>query len=154
MSPRNFSSLRSADSLSLALALVALLTCPPTPSHAQHRLAVQGNGVLAVVDRDQRVEWQMPWGAIHDIHRLENGHLLVQQGPAAIAEIDPETKTTLEVLPNGNYVIGNCHAGPGNPLLIEVEPKSKRVMWTFDQHAVFGNNVSNSLILDVPGSVR
>ncbi len=63
--------------------------------------------------------------------------------------------TTLEVLPNGNIVIGNCHAGPGQPLLVEVEPKSKKVVWTFDRHADFGNNVSNSLLLDVAGkSIR
>lgn len=63
--------------------------------------------------------------------------------------------TTLEVLPSGNIVIGNCHAGPGQPLLVEVEPKSKNVVWTFDRHADFGNNVSNSLLLDVAGkSIR
>jgi hypothetical protein len=59
--------------------------------------------------------------------------------------------TTLEVLPNGNYVIGNCHAGPGQPLLVEVDPKTKKVVWQFDRHADFGNNVSNSLLVDVAG---
>ena len=56
--------------------------------------------------------------------------------------------TTLEVLPNGNYVIGNCHAGEGQPLLVEVEPKSKKVVWKFDQFAKYGNSVSNSQLLD------
>ncbi len=28
--------------------------------------------------------------------------------------------TTLELLPNGNLIIGNTHAGPENPQLIEV----------------------------------
>ena len=51
------------------------------------------------------------------------------------------------VLPNGNYVIGNCHAGPDQPLLIELEPKTKRVVWTLDRFEDFGNNVSNSQIL-------
>ncbi len=48
---------------------------------------------------------------------------------------------------NGNYVIGNCHAGPDQPLLIELEPKTKRVVWTLDRFEDFGNNVSNSQIL-------
>ena len=61
--------------------------------------------------------------------------------------------TTLEVLPNGNYVIGNCHAGPDNPLLIELDPKTKKVVWTLDQYETFGNSVPNSQILDVRGSV-
>ena len=56
--------------------------------------------------------------------------------------------TTLEVLANGNYVIGNCHAGPGNPLLIELDPKAKRVVWKFDRFDTFGNSVSNSQLLD------
>ena len=56
--------------------------------------------------------------------------------------------TTLEVLPNGNYVIGNCHAGPKNPLLVEIDPKTKKVVWTFDEFERFGNSASNSKILD------
>ena len=57
--------------------------------------------------------------------------------------------TTLEVLPSGNIVLGNCHAGPGQPLLVEIEPKTKRVVAQFDGFAAFGNNVSNSQLLDV-----
>ena len=56
--------------------------------------------------------------------------------------------TTLEVLENGNYVIGNCHAGPGQPIVIEVEPHSKRIAWRLDRFDDFGNDVSNSRILD------
>ncbi len=59
--------------------------------------------------------------------------------------------TTLEVLPSGNYLIGNCHAGPDNPVLIELEPKTKRVVWQFDGFQQFGNSVSNTLALDVLG---
>jgi hypothetical protein len=61
--------------------------------------------------------------------------------------------TTLEVLPSGNYVLGNCHAGPGQPVLIEIEPKSKKVVWSFAGYDRFGNNVSNTLLLDVDGPV-
>jgi hypothetical protein len=56
--------------------------------------------------------------------------------------------TTVEILPSGNYVIGNCHAGKGQPQLVEIEPKSKKVVWTFDQFETFGNDVSNSKVLD------
>jgi outer membrane protein assembly factor BamB len=309
----------------LALAAAALALLPNSLSAAEgHRLAVQGNGKLAIVGKDGKIEWEMPWGGIHDIHVLENGHILAQQGGAAVAEIDPEKKevvwrydsakengnegkaievhsfqplgdgkimiaesgvqriieidregkilhevklkvdhpaphtdtrlvrklanghylvcheadgalreydgdgkivweyevpmfgkeaagghgpeafgnklfsavrlkngntliatgnghgvievtpekeivweihqkdldgivfawvTTLEVLPNGNYVIGNCHAGPGQPLLVELEPKTKKVVWTFDQFDTFGNSVPNTQILDVEGEV-
>ncbi len=302
----------------LALLATVLLLAPPLAS-AQHRVLVQGNGKLAIVDAQGRVEWDMPWGGIHDLHVLANGHIMVQQGASKVVEIDPKTKkvvwsydsgtrngnqgkpvevhsfqpladgkvmiaesgigriieidragtihreiklkvqrpsphhdtrlvrklatgnylvchegdgavreydargavvweyqvplfdrkprgghgpeawgnqafaavrlkngntlittgnghailevtparkivwqvhqkdlpnivlawvTTLEVLPNGNYVIGNCHAGKGQPLLVEIEPATKRVVWTFDQFDRWGNSVSNTNILD------
>ena len=105
--------------------------------------------------------------------RLENGNTLIATGNGhSVLEVTPAKEivwrlsqdeldgirlawvTTLEVLPNGHYVIGNCHAGPGQPLLIEIEPKSKRVVWTLDRYEDFGNSVSNSLLLDVPGALR
>ncbi|MFT4542688.1 MAG: outer membrane protein assembly factor BamB [Planctomycetota bacterium] len=304
--------------------VVALLLTSVT--EARHKLVTQGNGKLAIVDTSGGVVWEMPWGGIHDIHTLENGNILVQQGshkvveielatrsvvwtydsskqngnegravevhafqpledgrlmiaesgPARIIEIDrkgtllheiklkvdhphphmdtrlvrklasgnylvchegdgavreyegktgklvweypvplfgrepkgghgPESfgnkvfgavrlasgntliatgnghsvlevspdkevvwkleqdelegvrlswVTTLEVLPNGHYVIGNCHAGPGQPLLIEIEPKTKRVIWKLDMYDTFGNSVPNSKLLDVGDAVR
>jgi hypothetical protein len=62
--------------------------------------------------------------------------------------------TTLEVLPNGNYMIGNCHAGPGQPILIELDPKKMQAVWTLDEYERFGNSVPNSQILDAPGALR
>ncbi len=106
--------------------------------------------------------------------RLNNGNTLIATGNGhSVLEVTPEKEivwqihqddlpqirlawvTTLEVLPNGNYVIGNCHAGSGQPLLVEIEPKSKRVVWRFDRFDDFGNSVSNSLLLDAAGkSIR
>ena len=99
--------------------------------------------------------------------RLPNGNTLIATGNGhSVLEVTPEKKivwkieqkdlpgitlawvTTLEVLPNGNYVIGNCHAGPQNPLVIEIEPKTKKVVWTLDKYDVFGNSVPNTQLLD------
>lgn len=309
--------------LGLTAVVLAALT---SSAFAGHRLITQGNDKLAIVDADGKTEWEMKWGGIHDIHVLKDGHILVQQGAAKVAEIDPKTKqvvwsydsakqngnegkaievhafqplenghlmiaesgvgriievdrdgkihkqlklkvnhphphtdtrlvrklangnylvchegdgfvreydgksgdvaweyevplfgkqpkgghgpeafgnkcfaalrlangntliatgnghsvievtpakevvwkieqndlpgitlawvTTLEVLPNGNYMIGNCHAGEGQPLLVELDPKTKKVVWQFDQFPKFGNSVPNSQILDVTGAVR
>ena len=292
----------------------------------QHRLVLQGNDKLAILDRDGRIEWQMRWGGIHDLHVLENGNLMVQQvankvveidvakkeivwtydaatsngnqskavevhafqplgegrvmiaesGPGRIIEVDRSGKllheiklriahphphtdtrlarklengnylvchegdgavreydaqgrvvweysvplfgktpkeghgpeafgnkcfaalrlangntlvstgnghsvlevtsqkeivwqihqrdlpgitlawvTTLEVLPNGNYVIGNCHAGAGQPLVIELDPKTKTVVWALDQFDTFGNSMSNFKVIENgPPAVR
>ncbi|MGI9471052.1 MAG: PQQ-binding-like beta-propeller repeat protein [Rubripirellula sp.] len=102
--------------------------------------------------------------------RMKNGNTLIATGNGhSVIEVTPRKEvvwrldqdelagarlawvTTLEVLPNGNLVIGNCHAGPGQPLLIEVDPKTKQMVWKFDRHADFGNNVSNSLLVDTAG---
>ncbi|WP_442506967.1 PQQ-binding-like beta-propeller repeat protein [Novipirellula sp. SH528] len=56
--------------------------------------------------------------------------------------------TTLELLENGNIVLGNCHAGPNQPQIVEVAPKTKQVVWTFQRNDDFGNDVSNTLLLD------
>src|SRR5207302_6961697 len=60
--------------------------------------------------------------------------------------------TMVQVLPSGNVVIGNCHAGPDNPQLIEVT-RDKKVVWTFKDFKNFGNNVAAAQILDVKGKV-
>ncbi len=102
--------------------------------------------------------------------RLKNGNTLIATGNGhSVIEVTPDKKivwelhqddlpnirfawvTTLEVLPNGNYVIGNCHAGPDNPLLVEIEPKTNKVIWTFDHFETFGNSVPNSQLLDLVG---
>lgn len=57
--------------------------------------------------------------------------------------------TTVEVLENGHYVFGNCHAGPGQPLLIEIDPATKKVVWEFKGYDRFGNNASNSQLAGV-----
>lgn len=100
--------------------------------------------------------------------RLKNGNTLIGTGNGhSVIEVTPAKQivwkieqndltgirlawvTTLEVLPNGHYMIGNCHAGPGQPVLVEVDPKTKRVVWQLDKFDPLGNSVSNSLVLDL-----
>ncbi len=62
--------------------------------------------------------------------------------------------TTLHVLPNGNIIVGNCHAGPSNPQLFEVT-RDKKVVWKFNNFKVFGNNLAATQVLGLPvGSIR
>jgi outer membrane protein assembly factor BamB len=98
--------------------------------------------------------------------RLKNGNTLVATGNGhSILEVTPGKKivwevrqrdlpgitlawvTTLQVLPNGNIVFGNCHAGPENPQVIEID-REKRVVWAFRDFKLFGNALSNSVVLD------
>ncbi|NND98291.1 MAG: PQQ-binding-like beta-propeller repeat protein [Pirellulaceae bacterium] len=104
--------------------------------------------------------------------RLANGNTLIASGNGhSVFEVTPDKKiawkidqndlpgitlawvTTLEVHENGNIVIGNCHAGPDNPQLIEID-RDKNVVWTFKDFENLGNAVSNSQILDAKGSVN
>lgn len=101
--------------------------------------------------------------------RLKNGNTLISTGNGhGIIEVTPAGKvvwqlqqddlpgirlawvTTLEVLPGGNIVIGNCHAGPDNPQLIEIT-RDKEVVWTFHDFKRFGNALTNSQILAIDG---
>lgn len=98
--------------------------------------------------------------------RLENGNTLIGGGNGhCLLEVTRDKQiarqihqddlpgirlawvTTVEVLDNGNWVFGNCHAGPGQPILIEVDPETNDVVWTLDRFDDFGNDVSNSTIL-------
>ncbi|TWU65650.1 hypothetical protein V7x_11980 [Crateriforma conspicua] len=313
---RNLASLRATAALLCGFLFAGNLW-------AEHRVLLQGDGRLVIVEPDGSLSWQMPWGAIHDIHRLENGRILTRRGKAEVVEIDPDSRqvvwsydsaaangnagkrvevhaferlpgghtmiaesgtariievnregeiqreiplvvdhpnahsdtrlvrrtpdddylvaheadgkvrqydretgevvwdysvplfgkqpakghgpdafgnrlfaalrlpdgntliatgnghgvievtpdkeivwelhqddlpgirlawvTTLEVLPSGHLVIGNCHAGPGQPLLVQIDRKTKEVVWTLDRFDDFGNAVSNSQLLDLAG---
>tara|TARA_R110002073_G_scaffold38537_1_gene110408 strand:- start:670 stop:1650 length:981 start_codon:yes stop_codon:yes gene_type:complete len=99
--------------------------------------------------------------------RRSNGNTLIATGNGhSVIEVTPRKKivwqihqndlpsirlawvTTLESLENGNIVLGNCHAGPNQPQLVEVDRATKQVVWTFQRFGDFGNNVSNTLLLD------
>lgn len=60
--------------------------------------------------------------------------------------------TTLQVKENGNIIIGNCHAGPKNPQLIEVT-RDKKVVWTFKDFKTFGNSLAVARVLGIEGKV-
>lgn len=97
--------------------------------------------------------------------RLDNGNTLIATGNGhSVIEVTPEHDivwhlaqhdlegvtlawvTTLQVLPNGNFVIGNCHAGPDNPQIIEVN-RDKKVVWSFRDFDRFGDALSNSQVV-------
>ena len=105
------------------------------------------------------------WGnQVFNARRLDNGNTLIATGNGhSVIEVTPEKKvvwrlhqhdlpgitlawtTTLEVLPGGNILIGNCHAGPDNPQLIEVT-RDKEVVWTFHDWEALGNSTAASTI--------
>ncbi|WP_182867697.1 beta-propeller domain-containing protein [Rhodopirellula sp. JC639] len=97
--------------------------------------------------------------------RLPNGNTLIGTGNGhSVLEVTPEKQivwqvdqndlagitlawvTTLQVRDNGNIIVGNCHAGPGQPQIVEIDRK-KNVVWSFTDFEHLGNSVSNSVVL-------
>jgi hypothetical protein len=104
--------------------------------------------------------------------RLANGNTLIACGNGnRVIEVDPAGKTvwaleqkdlpgitlawvtTLHALPNGNVILGNCHAGPDNPQVIEVT-RDKQVVWSLKDFQVFGNSLAAVHIIDAQDAIR
>jgi hypothetical protein len=104
--------------------------------------------------------------------RLPDGHTVIAGGNNnRVLEVNPKGEvvwsighdelpgirlawvTTLQKLPNGNLIVGNCHAGPDNPQLFEVT-RDKKVVWTFKDFTTFGNSLAVAQVLGVPGVIR
>jgi len=97
--------------------------------------------------------------------RLANGNTLIGAGNGhSVLEVTPAKEiiwkveqndlpgitlawvTRVERLPNGNTMIGNCHAGPENPQFIEITP-DKKVVWSFKDFKNFGNSMPVQFLL-------
>ena len=98
--------------------------------------------------------------------RLDNENTLIATGNGhSVIEVDPKGEvvwkldqdevdgvrlawvTTLQVLANGNIVIGNCHAGPNQPQVIEIT-RDKQLVWSFRDFERFGNSLTNTYVID------
>lgn len=103
--------------------------------------------------------------AVFSAIRLENGNTLIGTGNGhSVLEVTPAKDivwkveqndlpgitlawvTCIQRLPNGNTMIGNCHAGPENPQFIEVT-KDKKVVWTWKDFKNFGNSTPVQTVL-------
>jgi outer membrane protein assembly factor BamB len=108
---------------------------------------------------------------VYSALRLPNGNTLIGTGNGnRVIEVDKDGKivwkiehdelkdiklfwvTSLQVLPNGNVIINNTHAGKDNPQVIEVT-RDKKVVWTLNKFALTGNDLCTVQLLDVKGKV-
>jgi Mala s 1-like protein len=125
---------------------VPLFGQQPKPGHGPESF---GNSVFAAL--------RSPNG--NTLISTGNGHSVIEVTPAKeivwhlkqhdLPKITLAWVTTLQVLPNGNIVLGNCHAGKDNPQIIEIT-RDKRVVWTFHDFKNFGNSTPNSEVLERP----
>jgi hypothetical protein len=101
---------------------------------------------------------------VYSAVRLDNGNTLIGTGNGhSVLEVTPAKETVWRVtrhdlpgitlawvtqvqrLPNGNTLLVNCHAGPGNPQIIEVS-RDKKVVWTFKDFTTFGDSLPVAVI--------
>jgi hypothetical protein len=104
--------------------------------------------------------------AVFSAIRLPNGNTLIGTGNGhRVLEVTPAKQIVWEVLQddlpgirlawvtrvqrlaNGNTLLGNCHAGPGQPQFIEVTPE-KQVVWSFRDFELFGNSTPVQIALE------
>jgi len=119
-------------------------------------------GVVTEYDAGGKIVWEYltdtrVFGAI----RLRNGNTLICTGSGnSVIEVTPAKEivweiskripgtdvtlgwmTCLEELANGNFAIGNCHAGEGQPQIVEIS-RDKKIVWQFDEWELVGNGLA------------
>ena len=135
-------------------------------------VCAENPGVVTEYNARSEVVWEHPintrvYGAI----RLRSGNTLIASGGgASVVEVTPDHKvvwqvkdtirdtsivlkwtTSLTELDNGNFIIGNCHAGEKSPQIFEIT-RAKKVVWQFNRYDLFGNGLACSQVLSAEQS--
>lgn len=104
---------------------------------------------------------------VYGAMRLKNGNTLIASGSGnSVVEVSPDKKvlweikgkvpgteinlkwmTCLQERENGNFIVGNCHAGPDNPQIFEIT-RDKKIVWEFDQYDLVGNGLACWQVLE------
>jgi pimeloyl-ACP methyl ester carboxylesterase len=125
-------------------------------------------GVVTEYNPKGEVVWEHPIGTrVYGAIRLRNGNTLIASGGgASVVEVTPDHKTVWEIkgnipgtrielkwttflteLANGNFVVGNCHAGGKSPQIFEIT-RDKKIVWQFNRYDIFGNGLACSQVLN------
>ena len=135
--------------------------------NGNYLVCAENPGVVTEYNAKSEVVWEYPiktrvYGAI----QLRNGNTLIASGGgASVVEVTRDGKVVWEIkgkvpdsnitlhwttflteLPNGNFIVGNCHAGDKNPQIFEIT-RDKKVVWQFNQFETFGNGQACSQVL-------
>ncbi len=136
--------------------------------NGNHLACAENPGVVTEYDSDGKIVWEYVAGTrVYGAIRLRNGNTLIATGSGhSVLEVTPAKEvvweirdtvpgtsiklawtTTLQELPNGNFAIGNCHAGEGQPQIFEIT-RDKAVVWQFDEWDLVGNGLACWEILE------
>ena len=131
-------------------------------------------GVVTEYDKNGKVVWDYLINTrVYGAMRLKNGNTLIASGSGhSVVEVTPEKKvvweikdkvpgtdislhwmTCLQERKNGNFIVGNCHAGPDNPQIFEIT-RDKKVVWEFNEFDLVGNGLACWQVLDGKAATR
>lgn len=135
--------------------------------NGNYLVCAENPGVVTEYNARSEVVWEYPiktrvYGAI----RLRNGNTLIASGGGAgVVEVTPAGKVVWEIkdsvpgtpialkwttflteLDNGNFIVGNCHAGEKSPQIFEIT-RDRKVVWQFNRYDTFGNGLACSQVL-------
>lgn len=123
-------------------------------------------GTVTEYSPDGTIVWEYEIGTrVYGAIRLKNGNTLINSGSGnSIVEVSPAKEVvwtaegklpgtvegteiklhwtaSLEELPDGHVMIANCHAGPDQPQLIELD-QDRNVVWQFNRFDLVGNGMA------------
>lgn len=124
-------------------------------------------GVVTEYNPKGEIVWEYPTNTrVFGATRLRSGNTLIATGSGnSVIEVNPAGKvvweiskqvpntaislkwtTSLKERDNGNFVVGNCHAGENSPQIFEIT-RDKQVVWQINRYDVFGNGLACSTLL-------
>ena len=131
-------------------------------------------GVVTEYDKNGKVVWDYLINTrVYGAMRLSNGNTLIASGSGnSVVEVTPDKKvvweikgkvpgtdinlkwmTCLQETKSGNFIVGNCHAGPDNPQIFEIS-REKKVVWEFNEFELVGNGLACWQVLDGKDAIR
>jgi hypothetical protein len=130
-------------------------------------VAHEAEKLIREYNREGVIVWEYEVGSqLYSAIRLTNGNTLIGTGDGhRVIEVTKDKQIVWEVkendlegvklawitmvdrLPNGNTWIVNCHAGPNNPQILEVNT-DKKVVWSFKDFERFGNSLPVAMAIE------
>lgn len=130
--------------------------------NGNYLVCAENPGTVTEYDPSGKIVWEYEIGTrVYGAIRLKNGNTLIGSGSGnSIVEVSPDKKVVwenkgtvpdtkielqwtacLKELDNGHIIVDNCHAGPDNPQLFELD-KERKVVWQFNEFELVGNGMA------------
>lgn len=131
-------------------------------ANGNYLVCAEPSGTVTEYNPQGEIVWEYKIGSrVYGAIRLTNGNTLIGSGSGnSVVEVSPEKKVVWKVkntvpktdielqwtaclkeLENGHIIVDNCHAGPDNPQLFELDA-DRNVVWQFNEYELVGNGMA------------